>query len=57
MPAEMKDRQQNAPLRHLMVVFFYFSIFDVWVAVNSVRSTGLGNSPLLNNTELGFVLV
>lgn len=37
--------------------FFYFSIFDVWVAVNSVRSTGLGNSPLLNNTELGFVLV
>lgn len=57
MPAEMKDRQQNAPLRHLMVVFFYFSIFDVWVAVNSVRSTELGNSPLLNNTELGFVLV
>lgn len=26
---------------------FYFSIFDVWVAVNSVRSSGLRNSPLL----------
>lgn len=40
--------------------FFYFSVFDVRVAVNSVRNTGLGNRPLLmtvNNTGLGFVLV
>lgn len=45
MPADVKDTPGSTLAFDGW--FFYFSIFDVWVAVNSVRSTGLRNGPLL----------